>query len=112
MRSVKKMDYYDDYQRAVYPTVGEILLYTVKKGDNPYRIAQTFNTDVKWVLAMNNLKKDQYIYPNQQLLIPVVYQKPMPMPPKPPITGPGFIPKPPRPQPREELERNQYDMFF
>ena len=56
------MDYYDDYQRAVYPTVGEILLYTVKKGDNPYRIAQTFNTDVKWVLAMNNLKKEAYSY--------------------------------------------------
>lgn len=104
------MDIYDDYEydyeRAVFPRVGEIILYTVRKGDNPYRISKRFNTNVNWVLAMNDLKKDSLIFPNQQLLIPIVYQKPMPlpqpMPPRPPMP----------PQPRSSLERNEFDMYF
>lgn len=54
--------------------VGEIILYTVNKGDNVYRISQMFNTDVELIRCMNKLSDDYMIHPNQQLLIPVFYQ--------------------------------------
>lgn len=101
------MDFYDNYDRQSNPKIGEIILYTVKKGDNPYRIGQNFNTDYNWILAMNNLDKNDYIYPNQQLMIPVVYKNQMPGP------YPRPMPQPPRPpmMPRE-MERQDYDMYF
>jgi LysM repeat protein len=102
------MDFYNQYKRQGFPRVGEIVLYTVKQGDNPYRIGQNFNTDYKWILAMNNLDKDDFIYPNQQLLIPIVYQNQMP--------GPFFNQGQPTPiQPRTQInpmERQDYDMYF
>ena len=86
---------YED-ERVSYPRVGEIFLYTVNKGDNVYRIAKTFNSQVAWIQAMNNLDKDSRIFPNQQLLIPVLYQKPQPLP-------------QPMPQP---YQRQTYDLYF
>lgn len=44
--------------------------YIVKKGDNPYAIAQKYNISVNELLTYNGLDKDDYIYPNQILLIP------------------------------------------
>ncbi len=44
--------------------------YIVKKGDNLYEIAKRFDTDVAMLESLNGLKKDEYIYPNQELLIP------------------------------------------
>lgn len=79
---------YDD--RAIHPKVGEIILYTVNKGDNVYRLARTFQSDENWIRAMNNLGKDEMIFPNQQLLIPYVFQ-------------------PMKPQP---YQRQNYDLYF
>ena len=44
--------------------------YTVKKGDNIYQIAQNNNIDYNLLLKINGLDKDDYIYPNQTILIP------------------------------------------
>lgn len=67
--------YMYENERVTYPKAGEIIVYTVNKGDNVYRIAQTFQSEVSWIQAMNNLDKDFMIQPNQQLLIPVLYQQ-------------------------------------
>ena len=67
---------YDD-ERISFPRVGEIILYTVNRGDNVYRLAKTFNSQVSWIKAMNNIEDEKMIHPNQQLLIPMMYrQKP------------------------------------
>ena len=44
--------------------------YIVKKGDDLYSIAERFNTTVDLLELVNGLKKGEYIYPNQELLIP------------------------------------------
>ncbi len=44
--------------------------YTVKKGDNPYSIAKQYGVDYQLLLALNGLDDNDYIYPNQTLLIP------------------------------------------
>lgn len=49
--------------------------YIVKKGDNPYSIAKRFNISTDELLTINGLEKDDYIYPNQELLIPNISNK-------------------------------------
>ena len=44
--------------------------YTVKKGDNIYQIAESHNIDHELLLKMNGLDKEDYIYPNQTILLP------------------------------------------
>ena len=44
--------------------------YTVKKGDSIYKIASDNNIDYDLLLKINGLDKDDYIYPNQTILIP------------------------------------------
>ena len=38
--------------------------YTVKKGDNMYRIAEENNVNYELLLQINGIEKDDYIYPN------------------------------------------------
>lgn len=44
--------------------------YTVKKGDNMYRIAEENNVNYELLFQINGLEKDDYIYPNQTILLP------------------------------------------
>lgn len=44
--------------------------YIVKKGDNPYSIAKQYNIDYQTLLTYNGLNENDYIYPNQELMIP------------------------------------------
>ena len=44
--------------------------YTVKKGDNMYEIAKKNNIDYNLLLQLNGLEKNDYIYPNQTILLP------------------------------------------
>lgn len=44
--------------------------YSVKKGDNVYEIARRYGVDYETLLQINGLNKDDYIYPNQELIIP------------------------------------------
>lgn len=50
-------------------------IYIVKRGDNLYSIAQKYNISVDDLLMYNGLEKDDYIYPNQKILIPNMKQK-------------------------------------
>ena len=49
---------------------GAFEYYTVKKGDNMYRIAEENNVNYELLLQINGLEKDDYIYPNQTILLP------------------------------------------
>lgn len=44
--------------------------YTVKKGDNLYRIAKNYEVDENLLAILNGLNKEDYIYPNQTIVIP------------------------------------------
>ena len=44
--------------------------YTVKKGDSIYSIAKTYNANPSTLLLLNGLNKDDYIYPNQDIIVP------------------------------------------
>jgi len=44
--------------------------YVVEKGDNLYAIARRYNINPELLASINGLNMDDYIYPNQQILIP------------------------------------------
>ena len=44
--------------------------YMVEKGDNLYAIARKYNINPDLLANLNGLDNDDYIYPNQQILIP------------------------------------------
>lgn len=44
--------------------------YMVKRGDNMYEIARKYGVDYETLLEINGLNKDDYIYPNQEIVIP------------------------------------------
>lgn len=45
-------------------------IYRVKQGDSIYSIAQSYNVDYMDLLELNGLDKDQYIYTNQEIMVP------------------------------------------
>lgn len=45
-------------------------VYTVKKGDNMYAIAKAYGANETDLLKLNGLDKDDYIYPNEEILVP------------------------------------------
>ncbi len=45
-------------------------VYTVSKGDSLYKIAKMYNINPKLLAALNGLTFDDYIYPNEEILIP------------------------------------------
>ena len=44
--------------------------YVVKKGDTIYAIAQKYNVNPGQLLKLNGLGQNEYIYPDQEILIP------------------------------------------
>ena len=44
--------------------------YKVEKGDSLYAIARRYNINPELLASMNGIELDDYIYPNQQILIP------------------------------------------
>lgn len=44
--------------------------YKIKQGDNMYQIAQKFNVSLDDLLLLNGLNKTDYVYPNQEILVP------------------------------------------
>lgn len=44
--------------------------YKVKQGDSIYSISRMYNTSVDTLLMLNGLDKDDYIYPNQEIIVP------------------------------------------
>lgn len=46
-------------------------IYKVKKGDSIYSIAKMYNINPETLLLLNGLSKDDYIYPEQELYVPL-----------------------------------------
>lgn len=44
--------------------------YVIQTGDSLYKIAKKFDMNPKLVAELNGLKAEDYIYPNQTLIIP------------------------------------------
>ena len=44
--------------------------YTVMKGDSLYKIARKYNINPELLAAFNGLNFDDFIYPNEQIMIP------------------------------------------
>jgi len=44
--------------------------YTVKKGDNLYQISKKFNIGLDILTQINGLEDNEYIYPEQKILVP------------------------------------------
>ena len=44
--------------------------YTIEKGDNLYQIARKYNINPELLATLNGLNMNDYIYPNQEILIP------------------------------------------
>ena len=44
--------------------------YTVSKGDSLYGIGRRYNINPELLAGLNGLSMDDYIYPNQEILIP------------------------------------------
>lgn len=44
--------------------------YVIEKGDSLYGIARKYNINPELLASMNGLMMDDYIYPNQEILIP------------------------------------------
>lgn len=45
--------------------------YIVKQGDSIYSIARSLGVDPDTVLLLNGLNKNDYIYPNQEITVPI-----------------------------------------
>lgn len=46
------------------------MTYKVKQGDNIYAISNMYGVEPELILLLNGLNKTDYIYPNQEILIP------------------------------------------
>lgn len=57
-----------DYRKAL--DTEYYTYYVVDKGDTLYEISRKFNVNPKLVAELNGLEMDEYIYPNQTLIIP------------------------------------------
>ena len=44
--------------------------YIIEKGDTLYSIAKRYNIDLIDLLNLNGLDKENYIYPNQEIIVP------------------------------------------
>ena len=54
----------------VVPNNGLYFSYFVKSGESLYDIARRFNQSVDVLYQVNGIKEGDYIYPNQEILIP------------------------------------------
>ena len=45
-------------------------IYKIVDGDTLYKIAQKYNTNPTLLAALNGLDMDDYIYPNQEIMLP------------------------------------------
>lgn len=54
----------------VVPNKNMYITYLVKSGDNLFNISKKYNIPIETIQLINGLKENEYIYPNQELLIP------------------------------------------
>jgi len=75
LQDINNLYYLDDLREGmeiVVPSESKEYFnyYVVEKGDNLYGIARKYNINPELLANINGLNNDDYIYPNQQILIP------------------------------------------
>ncbi len=65
-------DYYKEGREIIVPVNKEKYFeyYTIQKGDTLYGIARQYNINPELLALLNGLNNSDYIYPNQEILIP------------------------------------------
>lgn len=70
-------NYPDNYsvsmgEQVIVPNIrnNRFITYVIKKGDNLYDIARRYNVDVNTLMMLNGLEKEEFIYPNQEIIVP------------------------------------------
>ena len=67
------MEQYENFDnRAIKPQNNQNYFnyYIIEKGDSLYKIAREYNINPELLASINGLSMEDYIYPNQQILIP------------------------------------------
>ena len=75
LQDINNLYYLDDIREGMEIVVPKenkdyFNYYVVEKGDNLYQIARKYNINPELLANINGLNNDDYIYPNQQILIP------------------------------------------
>ena len=75
LQDINNLYYLDDIRAGMEIIVPEsskdyFNYYVVEKGDSLYAIARKYNINPELLASLNGLNMDDYIYPNQQILIP------------------------------------------
>jgi LysM repeat protein len=73
MNNIQNMYYLIPGMELIVPAKGESSMfytYQIKPGDTLFSIAQNNNISLDLLAQINGLKPDDYIYPNQTILIP------------------------------------------
>ena len=65
-------DYFREGKEIIVPINKEKYFeyYTIKKGDSLYKIARENNVNPELLALLNGLDPDDYIYPNQEIMLP------------------------------------------
>ena len=65
-------DYFREGKEIIVPINKEKYFeyYTIKKGDSLYKIARENNVNHELLALLNGLDPDDYIYPNQEIMLP------------------------------------------
>ena len=75
LQDINNLYYLDDLREGMEIVVPKeskdyFNYYVVEKGDSLYAIARKYNINPELLANINGLNEDDYIYPNQQILIP------------------------------------------
>ena len=65
-------DYFREGKEIIVPVNKEKYFeyYTIQKGDSLYKIARENNVNPELLALLNGLDMDDYIYPNQEIMLP------------------------------------------
>lgn len=72
---INNMYYIEDFKEGreiIVPKESENYFntYVIEKGDTLYQIAKKYNINPDLLSSLNGINKDDYIYPNQEILVP------------------------------------------
>ena len=72
---INNLYYYDDFKEGrelIVPKIKDVYfnVYTIEKGDTLYAIAKKYDINPDLLAALNGLNKEDYIYPNQEIMVP------------------------------------------
>ena len=72
---INNLYYIDDFKEGrelIVPKVSDVYFntYKIEKGDTLYKIAKKYNINPDLLSSLNGINKDEYIYPNQEIMVP------------------------------------------